>query len=56
MKVGDLVSRKGGIFKPFWGAGVVVSYGGYGKFRVLWSKRDKPTSHDLYELMPYESR
>ena len=56
MKVGDLVSRKDAIFKPDWGVGVVVSYDGYGKFKVLWSSRRKPTSHDLYELVSCESR
>ena len=56
MKPGDLVSRKDAFGKPDWGVGVVVSYDGYGRFKVLWSSRCEPTSHDLYELVSCESR
>ena len=56
MKPGDLVSRKDAFGKPYWGVVVVVSYDGYGRFKVLWSSRCEPTSHDLYELVSCESR
>ena len=56
MKVGDLVIRKDAGYKPDYGFGIVTSYDGYGKFRVMWQKLDKPISHDLYELVRHESR
>ena len=68
MKVGDLVNYKMKLPRingrgVNWdrmpdsrGVGFVVSYNGYGKFEVLWSSQTSPTSHDLYELVPYESR
>ena len=45
-----------GIYRDRPCVGVVISYDGYGKFMVLWSNKDEPTSHDLYELVPYKSR
>ncbi len=56
MKVGDLVTRKEAIYKSDWGAGFIVSYDGFGKFKVFWSKWGKHVSHDMYQLVPYESR
>ena len=56
MKVGDLVMRKEAIYKPDWGAGVIVSYDGFGMFKVFWSKWGKHISHDMYQLVSYESR
>lgn len=62
MKVGSLVRRKIELWEyhktiaPDFGIGVVTYYDGCGKFKVLWSKRTKPISHDIYELEPYVSR
>ena len=61
MKVGDLVSLKIEPWEynrtPDYGEiGIVTEYDGYGKFKVLWSKRSKSIPHDMYEIRPYESR
>ena len=39
-----------------WGVGLVTWWDGYGKYKVLWSKKGCTTSHDDWELVPHESR
>ena len=64
MKLGELVTYK---VEPWeyinldsitkeWGVGLVTWWDGYGKYRVLWSKKGSVMSHDDWELVPHANR